>query len=199
MPNKQSKPDPNIPVTRNSNGHTDSSTSTLAERRHGDVTRYGYGRLNPIEAMHELGQEVDSLLARMGIGALPLLHGMGHSGMAERRSAAPWSPQIEMKERDGRLIVCADLPGMNKGDIKVEMAEGVLTIQGTRHQEKSEDRDGIYHSERSYGSFRRNIPLPDNVDAEDVRANFQDGVLEVSMPMPPRKRQARQIEVQSHN
>ena len=78
----------------------------------------------------------------------------------------------------------------------MEVTDDAITIQGERHQEHEERREGYYHTERSYGSFCRRIPLPDGVDADKADASFRDGVLEVTMPAPRRQAtQPRRLEV----
>jgi len=96
-----------------------------------------------------------------------------------------------MREKDGRLIVCADLPGMRKEDVHVELENDQLVIQGERRQESQQQG----YSERSYGSFYRVIPLPEGIDPSQAQAHFQNGVLEISLPAP-RQNQGRRIEIQ---
>ena len=105
-----------------------------------------------------------------------------------RPFAAPrafsWSPEIDVFERDGRLVTRIDLPGMKKDDVKVEVTDGHLTITGERKNDTEERKDNVYRCEREYGSFYRTVPLPEGVKLEDVKASFSDGVLEVSVPLP---------------
>lgn len=117
-------------------------------------------------------------------------------GSRETGETDIWSPNIEVREQNNNLIVCADLPGLNKDDVKVEMTEEGLAIQGERKREQEENREGYYRSERSYGSFYRVIPLPEGVNAEQAKANFKDGVLEITMPMPEGAKRRRQIPVE---
>ena len=95
-----------------------------------------------------------------------------------------WSPEIDVFEKDNRLVTKIDLPGMKKEDIKVEVVDGQLTIAGERKTEAEEKKDNFYRCEREYGSFYRAVPLPDGVSLADVKATFADGVLEVSIPLP---------------
>lgn len=110
--------------------------------------------------------------------------------------AAQWSPQIEVFERDGNLVVYADLPGVRRDDVEVNVDGDVLTIRGERRQEHRETEGGYRRTERSYGTFFRQIPLPDGVDPDDVRASYENGVLEVVVPSPrPDQQRRRRIEV----
>ena len=107
-----------------------------------------------------------------------------------------WSPQIEMFERDNELVLRADLPGLTKDDVKVELADGGITIEGERKNEHDEKGEGYYRSERSYGKFYRRLPMPDGVDPEDAKATFSNGVLEVTMPAPKHAgRKSRRLEI----
>jgi HSP20 family protein len=97
---------------------------------------------------------------------------------------ADWAPEIDVFERDNRLVTKVDLPGLKKEDVKVEVTDGHLAISGERKSETEEKKDNVYRCERSYGSFYRAVPLPEGVKLEDVKAMFSDGVLEVSVPLP---------------
>lgn len=97
--------------------------------------------------------------------------------------AASWAPQIDVFERDGQLVTTVDLPGLKKEDIKVEIADGHLVVSGERKDESEEKKERFYRCERSYGAFYRAVPLPDGVKAEDVKATFGDGVLQVRVPL----------------
>jgi HSP20 family protein len=148
---------------------------------------------SPFAFMRRFSEEMDRLFEDfdMGRGWLP-------SRFWRDREAgqALWSPEIEVFERDKHLIIRADLPGLTKDDIKVEFTDDGLTVQGERRQEHEETKEGYRHSERSYGSFYRSIPLPEGVSAENATASFHNGVLEISMPAPPRKEpQSRRIEI----
>src|SRR5207249_3252409 len=110
--------------------------------------------------------------------------------------AGIWSPQVEMLQRNGELIVRADLPGLTKDDVKVEITDNAITIEGERRGEKEEKHAGFYRSERNYGEFYRRLPIPEGVDVKDAEATFHNGVLEVKMKASKRERQkARRLEI----
>ena len=106
-----------------------------------------------------------------------------------------WAPQIEVLQNNGQLLVRADLPGLTKDDVNVGLTDDMLTISGERKEEKEEKREGYYSSERSYGSFYRQIPLPEGARTEDATATFRNGVLEITMPAPKGEISTRKIEI----
>jgi len=108
---------------------------------------------------------------------------------------AVWTPAVEVFERDGTFVVRADLPGLKKEDVKVEVVEGALVISGERKEEQEEKGEGFYRSERTYGSFFRRLPLPEGVKSEEAAATFKNGVLEVTIPAPKREPTGRRLEI----
>ena len=133
---------------------------------------------------------MDRVFGDFGFGTGLTSRGVG------RDWTSVWSPEVEVFERDGQLVVRADLPGLKREDIKVNIDENVITIEGERKQQHEENREGLYRSERSYGRFYRSIPLPEGVDPETANANFDNGVLEIRLAAPERqKRKARTIEI----
>lgn len=114
-----------------------------------------------------------------------------------RTKAIAWSPEIDVFEKDNRLITKVDLPGLKKEDVKIEVTDGYLSISGERKSEAEEKKDNFYRCERDYGSFYRAVPLPEGVKFEDVKATFSDGVLEVSIPLPAKpETKVRKVEIQ---
>jgi HSP20 family protein len=93
-----------------------------------------------------------------------------------------WAPSVDIRETDEVLMVQAELPGIDKKDVKLEVKDGVLTISGERRYEKDVKEENVHRIERSYGSFTRSFSLPTNVDAEKVNAEMKDGVLSVRLP-----------------
>lgn len=114
----------------------------------------------------------------------------GQRGMSTRPrqgdgGAILWMPNIDVLQRGNELVVRADLPGVNADDIMVEVSDDAITISGQRQQEHVEEDGSIYRFERTYGSFFREIPLPQGAIADRATANFKDGVLEITVPAPP--------------
>jgi HSP20 family protein len=102
-----------------------------------------------------------------------------------------WIPAMDLVETDSAFVLKADLPGLSESDVNIELEENVLTISGERKSEHQDRKAGYYRVERSYGSFRRTLTLPEGVEADSVKATFTNGVLEVTVPKPvqqaPRK------------
>lgn len=110
-----------------------------------------------------------------------------------------WAPQIEVTENDGQLKVRADLPGLKKEDIDIELRDDSIIISGERKQESKEEREGYFRSERSYGSFYRSIPLPEGADRDKATASFENGVLEVAVAVPAVEQKGRKLEITGQN
>ncbi|UCG77672.1 MAG: Hsp20/alpha crystallin family protein [Nitrospirota bacterium] len=92
------------------------------------------------------------------------------------------SPSIDIYETDKELVVKADLPGLEKDDIQVDITADLLTISGEKKKEEKVEKEDYYRYERSFGSFRRRFELPSHVDTEKVTASFKNGVLELKIP-----------------
>ena len=96
-----------------------------------------------------------------------------------------FSPRIDVSETDQAYNISAELPGLDENDIEVTLEHNTLTISGEKKAEKEDKGKNYYHLERSYGSFRRNIPLPPNIEADKIDANFKKGVLNITLPKIP--------------
>jgi HSP20 family protein len=122
----------------------------------------------------------------------------GRRDMQRRSSGreAFWAPDVDVLEREGKLVVRADLPGLSKDDVRVEVQDGALVIEGERRQEREVERSGTYRAERIYGAFSRVIPLPEGVDPDTAEAHFENGVLEVSLRTSEEKARGKRIEIQ---
>ena len=124
---------------------------------------------SPFTYMRRFAEEMDQLFEHFGLQTglrMPGFFTRGHELLRREAGFVPgeWSPQIDVLEREGQLVVRADLPGMTKDEVKVEVTDDAVTIQGERKHEKKEEREGYYYSERSYGSFYRSIPLPEGAE-----------------------------------
>jgi HSP20 family protein len=120
-----------------------------------------------------------------------------------RRDGAPangygarrWIPAMDLVETEDHLVLRADLPGVDRDDVEIEVKDGVLTVSGERRAEHEEKREGFHRVERSFGRFSRSLELPQGVAADSVRASFERGVLEVRMPKPEERKPTR-IEIE---
>jgi HSP20 family protein len=115
----------------------------------------------------------------------------GNGGGAARR----WIPAMDLVETDEHFVLKADLPGLSDEDVHIDVDGDVLTVSGERKSEHEDKREGYVRVERSYGSFRRSLTLPEGVDADAVSASFDRGVLEVRIPKPE-QRQPRRVAIQ---
>lgn len=137
---------------------------------------------NPFSLMRRMQDEMDRTLSHF-------------FGRQTGGGSDTWSPAIEVAERNGQLQVHADLPGLKPDDIKVEITDNSLVIQGERKFEHQEEKGGVYRSERRYGNFYREIPLPEGANVEQAKADFHDGVLEVDVPVPEQASKRRSIPI----
>lgn len=137
----------------------------------------------PFTLMRRLSDEMERMFEDVGFRRpLSLTIPAGHT--------FDWVPALEIFERDNHLFVRAELPGLTKEDVKIEIAKGLLTIQGDRKQEKQEKKEGVFRSERCYGTFFRQLALPDGINADAAKATFKNGMLEIEMPMATKKPEA---------
>jgi HSP20 family protein len=102
--------------------------------------------------------------------------------------ARRWVPAMDLVETDEHLVLKADLPGLSKDDVNIDIKEGVLTVSGERRSEREDKGEGYYRVERAFGGFSRSLSLPEGIDAERVTADFADGVLEVRIPKPEERK-----------
>ena len=123
--------------------------------------------------LEETGRQFDSLLGT------PFLPAIWRRLPAEERE---WFPAVEVFEKEDRYIVKAELPGMKEEDIEVNAADGRLTIKGEKKTEHEVEEEEYHWSERSYGSFVRTIGFPSNVDTSKIKASYEQGVLEITLP-----------------
>ncbi len=108
--------------------------------------------------------------------------GQPRAGSQEVIATGDWAPRVDIAETDKAFEIKAEIPDVNKEDVKVTVHNGVLTIQGERKQEKEESGKKYHRVERHYGIFTRSFTLPDNVDETKVKASFKDGMLNLQIP-----------------
>jgi HSP20 family protein len=108
---------------------------------------------------------------------------------------ALWVPTVEVFEKGNEFVVRAEVPGMKKEEITLEITENELVMSGERKKETEEKKEGFYRSERTYGSFYRAIPLPEGVSIDRAAAAVRDGVLEVKMPIVHQEARRRRLEI----
>jgi HSP20 family protein len=139
------------------------------------LARRGVGRLfGPFHELARAGlRDFDSEFDRVIRRVAPNIGGFAMQG---------FTPAVNVKESDKELLVTAELPGMNKDDIKLEVNDSVLTLRGERSEEKSEEHDRWHVMERSHGSFSRSFQLPENVNTDEIQASYKDGVLQLTIP-----------------
>jgi HSP20 family protein len=147
---------------------------------------------NLLADMGRFAEEIDPILAGFDLrrrGFVP--------NVLRTPLAAPWTPSLEMFYANEAIVVRAALPGLTKEEVKVEIIEGALTIEGERKYEKETTKKGYFVTEWAYGTFYRRIPLPEEAKIGQAKAIFSGGVLEVTIPVPaPEKAGARRLEIE---
>ncbi|MFM1815590.1 MAG: hypothetical protein RLZ98_2285 [Pseudomonadota bacterium] len=132
---------------------------------------------DPFTAMRsEMDRLFDSFMSR-GIGGLPGIGGPGR----ERTMM----PSVDVRESDGKIIVEAELPGLEEKDVDVTLRDGVLRIRGEKKSEREEKKDDYHLTERSYGRYERAFRLPEGIDEDKIAAELKNGVLHITVPKKP--------------
>ncbi len=150
------------------------------------LIRWGW---DPFKEMEKEMQDLTDRFSRM-LSRWPSFR----SGTREALTVADWAPSVDIVETDEEYLVKAEIPEVDKKDVKVTVQDGMLTIQGERKHEKEEKGRRYHRVERAYGSFLRTFELPDGVDQQKVKAEFKDGILQVHLPKTE-KAQSKAIEV----
>jgi len=166
-----------------------SSETGISPRGRSSVLGFGFSpheffRSTPFSLIRKMAEEMDRVIQEFGLE---------HEGVSR---AGGWAPAIEVTEHDGDYSVRAELPGLSPDDVKVEVANDALVIQGERKFEHQEKEGGVQRTERQYGLFYRRVPLPEGADIDHANAKFQNGMLEVTVPVPQQKEQRRSIPIQ---
>ena len=170
---------------------------------------YGYGGIvSPFLAIRRFMEDMDRLASDFGFGSSLLspslfgqefesgMHGLQQQGgRAGSGVSTFWNPQVDVFQRGDQIVVRADLPGLKKEDVNIEIDQNTLTIRGERRQELEDRSEDFYRSERSYGTFQRSIPLPEGVTPDDAQASFNDGVLEITVKTPRQQQRSRRVQI----
>jgi len=143
-----------------------------------------FGRLfgvRPFALMREFTDEMDRMFRGVPLG--------------EGEGLTAWAPTMDVTRCNGDLVVTAELPGLKKEEVKVEMTEDALVIEGERKREHKIDHEGYHKVERSYGKFYRAIPLPKEAKTDLAKAELNEGILKVTVPVGEAKPKAREIPI----
>src|SRR5881394_4626192 len=141
-------------------------------------------RYDPFRDLRTLQEEVNRLFT----GSIP--RSFDDEGMAR----GAWSPSVDIYENKEQIVLEAELPGMRREDFDLSVENNVITLRGERHFEKKDDTDNYHRVERAYGSFTRSFTLPQTVSAEGANAEYNNGVLRVTLPKREETK-ARRIQV----
>jgi HSP20 family protein len=139
----------------------------------GSLMRLDPSGWDPFKEMEEISDRLSRLFGR-----LPARRESGREAM----TVADWVPTVDITEDGKEYLIKAEIPEVDKKDVKVTVQEGVLTIQGERKQDKEEKGKKFHRIERSYGSFVRSFTLPDEVAEDKLKAEFKDGILLIHLP-----------------
>ena len=112
----------------------------------------------------------------------------GSRQLSTNTNRKTWRPLTDVSETDENVLVKMDLPGIPKENISIEVENNTLRVSGERTQEKKDDSEKFHRVERSYSKFHQQLPLPEGVDPASVKASFEDGVLHLTIPKPPQKK-----------
>ena len=99
-----------------------------------------------------------------------------------------WNPAVDLYEKDDHFVIKAELPGVDKKDISIDLKDRVLTLSGERSYENEAKEENYYRRERSYGKFQRAFTLPADVDSDKINAEFKDGLLQIEVPKPEQQK-----------
>ena len=149
--------------------------------------------IEPVDELRHMQYRMDKLLKEMfdpSYTGRALLR-----GDTEKQLTKTTEPFVDVYEKDDKLVIKADIPGVDKKDIKIDVKGDLLDITAERKDETEEKDDGYIRKERFYSKYRRSITLPTEIDPEKTEANFKDGVLELSMPKLEGVGEVKRIEV----
>jgi HSP20 family protein len=145
---------------------------------------HDFFRANPFSLFRRMTEEMDRMF-------------QDFSWEREAGGNTGWSPAIEVSQREGKYNINVELPGLEPKDVKVEVDNDAIVIQGERKTESEEKTGGVQRTERQYGYFYRSIPLPEGANVEQAQAKFHNGVLEVTIPASEQQSNRKSIPVQA--
>jgi HSP20 family protein len=145
--------------------------------------------LSPFRGFYDMQSEMSRVFDEM-FGSL------GRSGRQQGDQLSQWAPALDVLQEDGDIVVRAELPGVKQEDVDVTFHNGVLTISGERKAEEQKEGSGYYIRERRHGSFRRSMTLPQGTDESNIRARFDDGVLEVRVAGAAAVQEPKRIQIE---
>jgi HSP20 family protein len=137
------------------------------------LTKWDPFRWDPFKEMEEISERFNRLFGR-----LPARRESGREAL----TVADWAPTVDISEDDKEYMIKAEIPEVDKKDVKVTLQDGVLTVMGERKQEKEEKGKKFHRIERSYGTFVRSFTLPGEISEDKLKAEFKDGMLFVHLP-----------------
>ncbi len=127
-------------------------------------------------------RDLGSVQERMSRIVEEAFRGVPRALVDDATQGGAWAPAVDIYEHDGNLVLKAELPGIEPKDVDVRVEDRVLTLRGERNLESEVKREKYQRMERSYGTFSRSFRLPSMVDHEQIKAEFKDGVLRVTLP-----------------
>lgn len=149
------------------------------------VIRFDPVRWDPLNELEEIQKQFNRVVGRM-----PARREVGREAM----TVADWVPTVDVAEDEKEYLLKAELPEIDKKDVKVTVQDGVLILQGERKKEITENNKKFHRIERQYGTFLRSFALPEDVAEDKIRAEFKDGMLMLHLPKTE-KPSARAVEV----
>src|SRR5215204_6223468 len=145
--------------------------------------------LSPFRGFWDMQSQMNRMFNEM-LGNLSRSPGRQLEGVTE------WAPAVDATEKDGNLVIRAELPGVKPEDVDISLHDNVLTISGERKAEQEEERGGYHVRERRYGSFSRSLALPEGLDESKIHARYDNGVLEVTVEGAAAVQEPKRIQIE---
>ncbi len=186
-----------LPQQNSTQGNRSSRRAPVRRTSTGSMDRYDNESMtNPFHVFRRISDEMDRWFDR-ALNGYPTQQGDSMQSLQQQfNRPGMWAPRIEAFQRGDEFVVRAELPGLKKDDVRVNVTEDSIVIEGERRDEFENTHGDVYHSERSYGSFYRQIPLPEGAIGENANATFKNGVLEVTLQAPPSEvRRGRSVDI----